>query len=98
MAKTFLPLAAFGLMLAGCMHPSENPLASTNYPACDDSRAQWIVGARATQLVGEEAMEAARAREVRWAYENQPVTMDYRPHRLTIVMDLEGTVTEIRCG
>jgi hypothetical protein len=66
--------------------------------ACDAARAQFVVGQPATPENLEAAREAAGAAIVRTIRPGEVVTMEFRADRLTMDLDAQDIVREVRCG
>ena len=57
-----------------------------------------LVGRRASQSLGAEALRLSGARSLRWIRPGDAVTMDYRPDRLNVNLDAQGRVDRFACG
>jgi hypothetical protein len=100
-----MKLAAGGLLIvmaAACATP---PAANADEiqergtgRRCDASRAQGLVGQRATPALGAEAVRLSGAGALRWVSLGAMVTMDYREDRLNIHLDADNKVAKISCG
>ena len=93
------------LAATGCVvieQPAPGPIPGPFPPGpprtCDAERAGWALGERAHPGVVEEARMDSGARIVRVFGPGDPVTMDFRPDRLNLVVSPRGRILEIRCG
>lgn len=98
-----LHLAPLSLAAAACA-PAEPPAPvppAPNGPSpatCDATRAQGLVGQKATADSGAQAQRLTGARSLRWGPPGAVFTMDYREDRVNVLYDGAMTITEIRCG
>ena len=65
---------------------------------CTPAPAQKLVGQKATQALGAEALRLTGAKQLRWAPPGAILTMDYRRDRVTVGYDEGMVVTSVRCG
>lgn len=65
---------------------------------CDAEAAREVVGREATADLVEEARSAAGADRVRTLKPGQMVTMEYHASRLTLDVDEDNIVVNVRCG
>jgi len=92
---TMLPL------LAACMGAgSEGSLATSTATegSCRNRGLDRFVGQTASAALGAELQKASGARALRWAAPGMAMTMDFRPHRLTVSYDERMMITSARCG
>ena len=90
-----------GLALAACASASQTPTADTvseDAMTCDASKAQWALGQIPDDALIERARGDAGARVVRIIEYGMLVTMEYNAARLTIDLDQQGRVRQVRCG
>ena len=90
-----------GLALAACASASQTPTAATvseDAMTCDASKAQWALGQIPDDALIERARGDAGARVVRIIEYGMLVTMEYNEARLTIDLDQQGRVRQVRCG
>lgn len=76
--------------------PVDDPIAGLPYEAVEECPAdglQGLVGTHYTQLDSSTLPDLTRI-----IGPDNAVTMDFRPERLNIYYDEDGTVTEVRCG
>ncbi|WP_156678673.1 I78 family peptidase inhibitor [Sphingomonas profundi] len=96
--------AAFALLagLAGCAaKPVDGPEAAVPPAAsgsCDATKAQALLGKRATPALIERARRSSGAAVARTLRPGEMVTMEFRADRLSIAVDAGETITAIRCG
>jgi Peptidase inhibitor I78 family len=91
-SSLFLPL-----LLIACARPvAETP--APDLLDCDASRAQGLVGQKASETLGKEALKRTGSQTLRWTRPGQAVTMDYRTDRLNIDLDERDVVVRIGCG
>lgn len=81
-------LAMSVLGLAAC----EQTVPVSQSPDCGAALMQGYIGQEF-----DESMIPPGADPVRLGGPNTPMTMDFRPDRLTIVLDAEGNVAEAKC-
>lgn len=65
---------------------------------CNERRARWAIGERATRRTIDRAFEASGARTVRVVGPRDPVTRDFRRDRLTIEVDRRDRIVDLTCG
>ena len=65
---------------------------------CDAGPAQSQLGETYTEALGQQLQELTGATILRAVHEGDPVTMDFRPERLTVVWNDAGQVVKISCG
>lgn len=65
---------------------------------CGASLIGSFVGLRANATVREEVASRSGAATIRWIEPGMAVTQDFRPDRLNATLDVDGVVTEFRCG
>ena len=84
--------------------PSPGPsdsIGSAGHPAsgsCDDTKARWAIGQRASRDLLERARNAAQAKIARFIRPNQPITMEFSSERLNLGLDRRDVVTSVSCG
>lgn len=89
--------ALFGALAAGAL------FVTFTGPASSAPRGGGCEAARAIKLVGKVAPSDAKLREatgakvIRRAEKGQPVTLDYRPERLTVEIE-KGRIFAVNCG
>jgi hypothetical protein len=71
---------------------------STPRNRCQAAPAQGLVGQRATRERLEQARMLAGARLLRVIGADEMVTQEFNASRLTVLLDAQGVVAEIRCG
>ena len=91
MRASILPLIALPLM-AACTSVPQQPAM------CDAAPAQERVGETYSEALGQQLQELTGATILRAVREGDPVTMDFRPERLTVVWNDEGEIVKISCG
>ena len=79
-------------MLAACSTVPEQPAM------CDAAPAQSQLGETYTEALGQQLQELTGSTILRAVHEGDPVTMDFRPERLTVVWNDAGQVVKISCG
>ena len=65
---------------------------------CNAEPAAALIGRLATPGNIEAARVAAGAASVRALGENDPMTLDFRADRLTVVKDAAGAISRVSCG
>lgn len=96
-----LPLAlALGASLAACAPTATRPAAPPAAPpaGCMAAPLGGLIGSEGTVALATTAMAQSGSRTMRWAGPGTALTMDYRPDRLTIVLDEQGRVARFDCG
>ncbi len=79
-------------LLAACTSVPEQP------DTCNAAPAQSQLGETYTEALGQKLQELTGATILRAVHEGDPVTMDFRPERLTVVWNDAGQVVKISCG
>ncbi len=95
MAAMLLPLAACAG--ANGEGPATSPPATAEGP-CRNDPVAGFVGQAATAELGAQMLAASGAKTLRWGGPNTPMTMDFRPDRLTVTYDEKMVITAARCG
>lgn len=67
------------------------------FARCRAERADFIVGSRATERRLEQALDASRARTLRVERPDRFYTQEFRPDRLTVVVDRRNVVRDVVC-
>ena len=78
--------------------PPQRMPGSGGIERCDAEAAREVVGREATADLVEEARSAAGADRVRTIKPGQMVTMEYHASRLTLDVDENNIVVNVRCG
>lgn len=97
-------LVGMALIAAGCAtSPGESsssaPTASRDVTAtCDATHVRSLVGNSYSERLASDARRNSGAGDLRVVMPGQVMTMEYRPERLTIVVDDDGNVRSVRCG
>ena len=79
-------------LIAACTSVPEQP------DMCDAGPAQSQLGETYTEALGQQLQELTGATILRAVHEGDPVTMDFRPERLTVFWNDAGQVVKISCG
>lgn len=78
------------------------PTAPTAPPApsgsCDETKAQFVIGERASQQLLDRARVAAGAREARFIRPNEAITLEFSPTRLNLNLNTKDVVLSVGCG
>ena len=82
---------------ANPVETSEPALAATP-DACDAEAGAAYIGREVTDALGPQLLAATGAETLRIAHRNGPLTMDYRPERLTVLHDDDRLIVSLRCG
>lgn len=101
MRKSIIISGLIATLLSACapMDPIENPPPSEiDRGQCDAAKAEHFIGETASTAMGEQLLKAAHARELRWAPEGAGLTMDFRPDRLTVSLDIDNQIEGMSCG
>lgn len=81
---------------------TSGPLPPTAPPApsgsCDEAKAQFAIGERASQQLLDRARVAAGAREARFIRPNEAITLEFSPTRLNLNLNTKDVVLSVRCG
>jgi hypothetical protein len=72
--------------------------AQPSVPLCREAPASFALGETYSERLGRRARRAAGARVVRKIEPGRVHTMDFRPDRLNLDVDRQGTVQAVRCG
>ena len=91
MRSHILPLLALSLT-AACTSVPEEPAM------CDAAPAQSRLGQPYTEALGAQLQRLTGATILRAVHEGDPVTMDFRPERLTVVWNDAREIVKISCG
>ncbi|HEX6375544.1 MAG TPA: I78 family peptidase inhibitor [Allosphingosinicella sp.] len=91
------------MAMTGCANlpppnAEEVPVRGDSGRKCDASKAQGLVGRKASQELGEAALRLSGAGALRWIPEGGIVTMDFREDRLNLRLDGQNKVVAISCG
>jgi len=87
--------------LSGCAEPGPPPV---NVPppagptACDAALVQNYLGQPISSFTLSEIRTNSHSQMVRSLAPNQAATMDFRPDRVTVVVDGNNVITKISCG
>ncbi|WP_161981532.1 I78 family peptidase inhibitor [Aurantiacibacter suaedae] len=65
---------------------------------CDAAPAQSHLGEPYTEALGQQLQELTGATILRTVHEGDPVTMDFRPERLTVVWNDARKIVKATCG
>jgi len=102
-ARTFIPVTALALLLAGCAGspltdaPSSNATGSSA-EACDADKAESAVGQRANSGLVEQYRKLAGAKTARALRPHDVMTMEYDPTRLNLRLDDNDVVISVNCS
>ena len=72
--------------------------ADTPRNGCRAAPAQAQVGKKATRALLDQARVLAGARILRVVGPDEMITQEYNASRLTILLDGQGVIAEVRCG
>lgn len=89
------------LMVGGCMTDGDRDRPGRPGPGpreCKADRAQSMIGRPADDRAIQSIRRMSHARTVRVVKPGQPVTMDFRPDRLTVEVDGRNRIVSARCG
>lgn len=89
-----IPLPGFGIDIGPRPVRPERPRRAV----CDERRAMWAIGERASSWVIDDVAADTRARTVRVVGPGEAVTFDYRPDRLTIEVNRRNRIVDLSCG
>jgi len=97
MRNLFLTAA---LLLVACSTvPAQPPIHGvTPGHKCDTAGTDRFIGQQGTSETGAAIMRASHAAVLRWAPPGVMLTMDYRQDRVTIYLDADRKVTDVKCG
>ena len=85
--------------LAACtVTPSEQPGTGNPTPACRNEPLDQYTGQPASQSLGARMLAASGARTIRWVPKGSVITMEFSPHRVTVLLDGSNRVESARCG
>lgn len=102
MKRIVLP-GIFAVLAAGCA-PSQTPDQAPPPPPmqasgeCQAEAIQDYVGEEYRAALEQILANQSGAQRVRVIRPDEVYTMDYRPDRLNIHLDEQGTISELRCG
>lgn len=88
------------VLLAACSTaPAEPPVHGvTPGHVCKIAGTGWFVGQQGTGEAGAAILRASNAAVLRWAPPGVMLTMDYRQDRVTVYLDRNRKITQIKCG
>jgi len=88
------------ILLAACStSPAEPPVHGvTPGRVCSIKGTDWFVGQQGTGEAGAAILRASNAAVLRWAPPGVMLTMDYRQDRVTVYLDRNRKITQIKCG
>ena len=66
--------------------------------ACSVDPAAFVMDEMYSDTLGQEALDASGANTLRVVRPGEAMTMDFRPERLTLMLDDDDRVEDIRCG
>ena len=66
--------------------------------SCDETKAQFAIGERASQQLLDRARVAAGAREARFIRPNEAITLEFMPTRLNLNLNTKDLVLSVGCG
>ncbi len=94
---------AFALALiaaaSACVPPDHRPPPPPPGPAsCGVHRFDRFIGAEPTPDVRAQIRAEVGDRPIRYYTEDDPITMDYNPSRLNVVLGPDGRIMRFRCG
>lgn len=94
-----LALAA-ACALAGCAPMAQTSRAAPPPPPgpCNAPGASWAIGRAVDQELVNRVIHDTGSRVARVVEPGQPVTMDYNPERVSILLNERGAITGIDCG
>jgi|SRR6185437_11480125 len=79
--------------------PAEPPVHGvTPGHVCKVDGTGWLIGRRGTGETGAAILRTSKAAVLRWAPPGVILTMDYRQDRVTVYLDRNRKITQIRCG
>lgn len=87
--------AAAGCAVLACGSAAAEP---AHPDACHAALASRFIKARATPTLRRTIEAIARPRRIRWIALGQPITLDYDPARLNVILSEAGRITAMRCG
>jgi len=95
-----IALAALSaLPLAACtVTPSGQPGTGDPTAACRNEPLDQFTGQPASQALGARMLAASGARVIRWVPKGSVITMEFSPHRVTVLLDGANRVESARCG
>lgn len=97
----FALMTAAALPLAACANAGgEGPgtPGATMKGPCRNDQLTRFTGQTVTGELGADILKASGARTLRWGGPGMPMTMDFRPDRVTVSYDEQRVVTAARCG
>jgi len=85
--------------LAACMvTPSGQPGAVDPMGTCRNEPLAQFTGQPASQELGARMLAESGARTIRWVPKGSVITMEFSPHRVTVLLDGANRVESVRCG
>lgn len=94
-----IAILAFVLLVACSTAPAEPPVHGvTPRHVCKVDGTGWFIGQRGTGEAGAAILRASKAAVLRWAPPGVMLTMDYRQDRVTVYLDRDRRITQIKCG
>lgn len=92
-------LLAPALLAACSTAPAQVPVHGvTPGHKCDTAGTEQFIGKTGTSATGAAIMRVSHAAVLRWAPPGVMLTMDYRQDRVTVHLDPDRRITEIKCG
>lgn len=97
MRVTMLAASVMALGACATVPPADIPSAESGGECTQEGTGEFI-GKAVSQALGEEIQRRTGARVFQWVGPNQPVTMDYSPHRVRVHYDSARKIERIACG
>lgn len=95
-----ITLVTLPVLAAACVPAEEEPETSPP-PAeasCDADAGAAFIGEAYTAYLDQRLLQETGARILRVTHKDAPVTMDYRPDRLTVAYDDNTVIVSLSCG
>ena len=86
--------------LAACMPAEGEPAAGAppETTGCDAEAGTAFIGEAYSASLDQRLLQETGARQLRVTHKDDPVTMDYRPDRLTVAYDDNTVIVSLSCG
>ncbi|WP_295530220.1 I78 family peptidase inhibitor [Novosphingobium sp. Chol11] len=84
--------------LGGGQPRDSQPEETAEASSCGTDKVARFIGAVAVPLLRKAIESAAGHAPVRWIAPGQPVTLDFNPARLNIILDERNEIAAMRCG